>query len=48
MPQSYEARETNGSLTNQFFTNYTVQAPQGLFSADGFDVTPDVANIKIL
>lgn len=30
------------------YTNYQVHQPNGIFSHDGFDVLPDVANIRIL
>lgn len=48
MPKSYQLRETDGSLVNEFYDDYVFQAPQGMFSADSFDVLPDVANIRIL
>lgn len=47
MQQNYELHEYDGSGMGQFFTNYTVQQPDGLFSHDGFDIQPDVANIRI-
>ena len=48
MPKSYQLMETDGTPQPEFFDNYTWQAPQGMFSADGFDVTPDVANARVL
>lgn len=47
MPQNYELHDYFGVGVGQFFTNYTVQQPDGIYSHDGFDSLPDIANARI-
>ncbi|MBI1782913.1 MAG: hypothetical protein HYR66_16340 [Sphingobacteriales bacterium] len=47
MQQNYELHDYNNVGDGQFFTNYTVQQPDGIFSHDGFDSVPDIANARL-
>jgi poly(3-hydroxybutyrate) depolymerase len=47
MKQNYELLDYDNNGMGQFFSNYQVQQPNGIFSHDGFDVQPDIANIRI-
>lgn len=49
MPQNYNLIDYYGQVVipTQSFTNYEVQQPDGIFSHDGFDVLPDVANARL-
>ena len=47
MKENYELLDYYNNGIGQFFNNYTVQQPNGIFSHDGFDVQPDIANVRI-
>lgn len=47
MQQNYELHDYNNVGDGQFFTNYTVQQPDGIYSHDGFDSLPDIANARL-
>lgn len=47
MKQNYQLHDYNGNGTGSYYSNYEVQQPDGMFSHDGFDVLPDVANARL-
>ncbi len=47
MKQTYELHDYSGVGVGKNFSNYEVQQPDGIFSHDGFDVLPDVANARL-
>jgi predicted peptidase len=47
MQQSYELHDYFSVGVGKFYSNYEVQQPDGIYSHDGFDVLPDVANARI-
>ncbi|MCB9094370.1 MAG: hypothetical protein H6621_04795 [Halobacteriovoraceae bacterium] len=47
MEENYELHDYDNNGLGVFMNNYEVQQPNGIFSHDGFDVLPDVANIRL-
>ncbi|RTL56302.1 MAG: hypothetical protein EKK37_17685 [Sphingobacteriales bacterium] len=47
MQQSYQLHDYFNVGVGKFFTNYEVQQPDGIYSHDGFDSLPDIANARL-